>query len=232
MSTLSTETAPGLDEARRHLCLALDMDDEDDAVALAGELRPWFAVVKVGYQLLLAAGPAVISRLGDAGFDVFADLKLHDIPNTVEKGARAVGRWGVSHLTVHTAGGPDVLSAAVAGLASTAPDAVALGVTVLTSDAHAPPDLVAARADAARRAGCGGVVCAVTDLPSVGGMRAVTPGIRLAGSGADDQARVSTPGAAIAAGADLLVVGRTVSGAADRRAAAAAVATEVAQALG
>jgi len=229
---MSAGSTAGLGEARQHLCLALDTDGEDDAVALAAELQPWFAVVKVGYQLLLSAGPGVIVRLADAGFDVFADLKLHDIPNTVENGARAAGRWGVRYLTVHTAGGPDVLSAAVAGLASTASDAVALGVTVLTSDAHAPPELVAARADAARQAGCGGVVCAVTDLPAVGGMRAVTPGIRLAGGCADDQARISTPGAAIAGGADLLVVGRTVSGAQDRRGAAEAVATEVAQALG
>jgi orotidine-5'-phosphate decarboxylase len=224
--------APELEKARPHLCLALDVDSADDAVALADELRPWFAVVKVGYQLLLAAGPGVIGRLAEDGFDVFADLKLHDIPNTVEQGARAAGRWGVSYLTVHTAGGPDVLAAAVAGLASTAPAAVALGVTVLTSDAHAPPELVAARAEAARQAGCGGVVCAVSDLAAVGGMRAVTPGIRLAGADADDQARVSTPGAAIAAGADLLVVGRTVSAAQDRQSAAATVATEVAQALG
>jgi orotidine-5'-phosphate decarboxylase len=228
---MSTGTAPGLDEARRYLCLALDVDGADDAVALAAELQPWFATVKVGYQLLLSAGPEVISRLADDGFDVFADLKLHDIPNTVEKGARAAGRWGVSYLTVHTAGGPDVLSAAVGGLASTAPGSIALGVTVLTSDAHAPPELVAARADAARQAGCGGVVCAVSDLPMVGGMRAVTPGIRLAGGCADDQARVSTPAAAIAGGAQLLVLGRTVSGAVDRQAAAAAAATEVAQAL-
>jgi orotidine-5'-phosphate decarboxylase len=170
---------------------------------------------------------------------VFLDLKLHDIPTTVEKAARQVGRLGVGFVTLHAAGGVEMLRAGVEGLAAGAADAgseppIALGVTVLTSepDASAFP----ARLDAARAGGCGGVVCSVRELPAVLRLRgtppgprarshllAVVPGIRLPGGAIHDQARVGTPAEAIAAGADLLVVGRAVTGAPDPEAAAAAL---------
>src|SRR5205085_7917798 len=148
--------------------------------------------------------------------------------------ARQVGRLGVGFVTLHAAGGVDMLRAGVDGLAAGAADAgcdppVALGVTVLTSD----PDTAAfpARLDAARAGGCGGVVCSVRELPAVKSrshLLAVVPGIRLPGGATHDQARVGTPADAIAAGADLLVVGRAVTAAPDPEAAAAELLATVA----
>jgi orotidine-5'-phosphate decarboxylase len=217
-------------EVRDRLALALDVDDLAAAVALADRLHPWFGVVKVGLELFTAAGPAAVEKLARPDRRVFLDLKLHDIPTTVGKAARQVGRLGVGYVTLHAAGGVDMLRAGVDGLAAGAADAglddrpVALGVTVLTSD----PDASAfpARLDAAVAGGCGGVVCSVRELPAVkdrSRLLAVVPGIRLPGGATHDQARVGTPADAIAAGADLLVVGRAVTAAPDPEAAAAAL---------
>jgi orotidine-5'-phosphate decarboxylase len=215
---------------RDRLALALDVDDLAAAVALADRLHPWFGVVKVGLELFTAAGPAAVEKLARPDRRVFLDLKLHDIPTTVGKAARQVGRLGVSYVTMHAAGGVEMLRAGVDGLETGAADAgfddrpVALGVTVLTSD----PDASAfpARLDAAVEGRCGGVVCSVRELPVVkerSRLLAVVPGIRLPGGAAHDQARVGTPAEAIAAGADLLVVGRAVTEAPDPEAAAAAL---------
>jgi orotidine-5'-phosphate decarboxylase len=227
-------------EVRYRLALALDVDDLAAAVALADRLHPWFGVVKVGLELFTAAGPAAVEKLARPDRRVFLDLKLHDIPTTVGKAARQVGRLGVGYVTLHAAGGVDMLRAGVDGLDAGAADAgleerpVALGVTVLTSD----PDASAfpARLAAAVAGGCGGVVCSVRELPAVLHFRgtppnprersrllAVVPGIRLPGGATHDQARVGTPAEAIAAGADLLVVGRAVTAAPDPEAAAAAL---------
>ena len=216
---------PGRDQ----LVLALDVDDLAAAVALADRLHPWFGVVKVGLELFAAAGPAAVEKLAAPDRRIFLDLKLHDIPTTVGKAARQVGRLGVGYLTVHTAGGVDMLRAGVEGLEAGAADAgvdrpVALGVTVLTSD----PDASAfpARLDAAVAGGCGGVVCSVRELPVVkerSQLLSVVPGIRLPGGATHDQARVGTPADAIGAGADLLVIGRAVTAASDPEAAAAAL---------
>ena len=212
---------------RDRLALALDVDDLAAAVALADRLHPWFGVVKVGLELFAAAGPAAVEKLATPGRRIFLDLKLHDIPTTVGKAARQVGRLGVSYLTVHTAGGVDMLRAAVDGLEAGAAEAgvdrpMALGVTVLTSD----PDASAfpARLEAAVAGGCGGVVCSVRELPAVkerSRLIAVVPGIRLPGGATHDQSRVGTPAEALAAGADLLVIGRAVTAAPDPEAAAA-----------
>lgn len=217
------------DEVRDRLALALDLDDLSAAVALAERLHPWFGVVKVGLELFTAAGPAAIEKLATPGRRVFLDLKLHDIPTTVGRAARQVGRLGIGFLTLHTAGGVDMLRAGVEGLEAGAVEAgadrpVALGVTVLTSD----PDASAfpARLEAAAAGRCGGVVCSVRELPAVknrSALLAVVPGIRLPGGATHDQARVGTPAEAIAAGADLLVVGRAVTAAPDPEAAAAAL---------
>ena len=227
-------------DVRDRLALALDVEDLDAAVALADRLHAWFGVVKVGLELFTAAGPAAVEKLARADRRVFLDLKLHDIPTTVGKAARQVGRLGVGYVTLHTAGGVDMLRAGVEGLEAGAADTgaverpVALGVTVLTSD----PDASAfpARLAAAATGGCGGVVCSVRELPEVLRFRgtppnprersrllAVVPGIRLPGGAPHDQARVGTPAEAIAAGADLLVVGRAVTAAPDPEAAAAAL---------
>ena len=218
---------------RDRLALALDVDDLAAAAALAERLHQWFGVVKVGLELFTAAGPAAVEKLAAPDRRVFLDLKLHDIPTTVGKAARQVGRLGAGYVTLHTAGGVDMLRAGVDGLAAGAAEAgldrpVALGVTVLTSD----PDASAfpGRLDAAVAGGCGGVVCSVRELPAVkerSRLLAVVPGIRLPGGPSHDQARVGTPAEAIAAGADLLVIGRAVTGAPDPEAAAAALAAAV-----
>jgi orotidine-5'-phosphate decarboxylase len=224
-----TGATPPAPEVRDRLALALDVDDLAVAVALADRLRPWFGVVKVGLELFTGAGPAAVEALAAADRRVFLDLKLHDIPTTVGRAARQVGRLGVGYVTLHTAGGVDMLRAGAEGLAAGAADAgaaapVPLGVTVLTSD----PDASAfpQRLAAAVAGGCGGVVCSVRELPTVkdrSPLLAVVPGIRLPGGAAHDQARVGTPAEALAAGADLLVIGRAVTAAADPEAAAAAL---------
>jgi orotidine-5'-phosphate decarboxylase len=219
---------PAPDSVRRRLALALDVDDVAAAVKLAERLDPWFGVVKIGLELFAGAGPAAVDALAAPGRRIFLDLKLHDIPTTVEKAARQVGRLGVAYVTLHTAGGADMLRAGVVGLeagaaASGSDRPVALGVTVLTSD----PDASAfpSRLEAAVAGGCGGVVCSVRELPAVKDrpLLAVVPGIRLSGGATHDQARVGTPAEAIAAGADVLVIGRAVTGASDPEAAAAAL---------
>ena len=225
---------------RDRLALALDVDDVVEAVQLASALQPWFGIAKVGLELFSSAGPEAISTLRNAGFEVFADLKLHDIPTTVQRAARVMGALGPRYLNFHTQGGADMLRAGVEGLKEGAagaglPEPIALGVTVLTSDAAAGEGELARRATLARDAGCDGVVCAATDLPVIHEVDptlvTVVPGIRTAGSSADDQVRVATPAEAITAGASVLVVGRTVTRSDEPTRAAAAVAAEAARAL-
>jgi orotidine-5'-phosphate decarboxylase len=225
-----------IDEPRDHLALALDVGDLPAALTIAARVQPWFGVAKVGFELYAEAGPDAFEALRDKGFRVFADLKLHDIPTTVGRAARALGRRGVTFLNFHAAGGEAMVRAGVEGLAEGARDAghpppIALAVTVLTSD----PDVDARdeRMRVARDAGCAGVVCAGTDVEVARafGLRAMVPGIRLAGGAAHDQARVDTPGDAIARGADWLVIGRAVTGADDPEHAAREVTRAVAEAL-
>ena len=211
-------------DVRARLVLALDVDDLIPALRLARELAPWFGTVKVGLELYSSAGPEAITTLVDLGVDVFCDLKLHDIPNTVHRAARVIGALGARYLTLHTSGGPAMVRAGVEGLREGAAgvegaEPHALGVTVLTSDPEATPHLLHQRVAAGLDGGCHGFVCAAPDIAEVRQLapRAllVTPGIRPAGAPADDQRRVATPRQAVDAGADLLVVGRPVTGAAD-----------------
>jgi orotidine-5'-phosphate decarboxylase len=222
--------------ARERLALALDVDDLVVALRLARRMRPWFGIAKVGLELFGAAGPETVSALTVEGYRVFLDLKLHDIPTTVGRAARVLGGHGVAFATVHLQGGEAMVRAAVEGMAQGAaaaggPAPCVLGVTVLTSDADAPAELLAARAGLAAAAGCGGLVCAAADLAvtrrAAPGLTTVVPGIRPSGAGADDQARAATPGAAVAAGADILVVGRAVTAAPDPEAVAQALCAEV-----
>lgn len=224
------------DEVRNRLALVLDVDDLVEAVRLAEELQPWFGVVKVGLELFSAAGPDAVVSLADLDFAVFVDLKLCDIPTTVGRAARVLGGLGARYLTMHAFGGPVMLRAGADGLAEGAAGAglplpTALAVTILTSDDGAPPHVLGSRVRAAMSGGCGGIVCAAADVAEAKrlGPRliAAVPGIRLPGADADDQARAATPEAALAGGADLLVVGRTVTRAEDRAAAAAEIAAAV-----
>ena len=219
------DTDDGADAGvRDRLAIALDTDDLEGAVALARRLQPWFRVAKVGLELFAAAGPEAARSLAAEGFDVFLDLKLHDIPTTVARAGRVVGRLGPAYVTLHGAGGPEMLRAGADGLAEGASEAgrpppLALAVTVLTSDAGAGPDDVARRAGWAVDAGCGGVVCAASKVGEVKRIAprqvAVTPGNRPEGSGSDDHAHASTPAGALSAGSDLLVIGRAVTAAHD-----------------
>ncbi|WP_208027822.1 orotidine-5'-phosphate decarboxylase [Rhabdothermincola sediminis] len=224
------------DQVRARLALALDVDDLVEAQRLGQLLRPWFGVAKIGLELYSAAGPEAIGSLADAGFEVFVDLKLLDIPTTVHKAARVLGSLGARYLTLHARGDVPMLRAGVEGLhegaaAAGLPAPDALAVTVLTSDDSAPPHVVPHRIALAVESGCGGIVCAASDVRDAKELaprlKAVVPGIRLAGTPAHDQVRSATPAGAIAAGADLLVIGRAVTQADDPPATAAAVAAEV-----
>jgi orotidine-5'-phosphate decarboxylase len=224
-------------DPRDHLVLVLDTERLDDALAYAERMSPWFGIVKVGYELYGAAGPEAFEALHHKGFRVFADLKLHDIPTTVERGARAIGRHGVEFLNFHAVGGETMLRAGLDGLREGARDAghaqpIALAVTVLTSDANV--DALESRMQAAENSGFDGVVCGGPDIAAARAhhLRTMVPGIRLPGGDAHDQARVDTPADAIRRGADWLVVGRAVAAADDPERAAEETTRDVAAALG
>jgi orotidine-5'-phosphate decarboxylase len=206
--------------------VALDLPAADAAVALARALAPLGVRFKVGLELFARGGPEVVRAVQAVAGPVFLDLKLHDIPNTVAGAARAAAALGVGWLTVHAAAG----SAALRAAAEAAPDTVVLGVTVLTSltaadlaaqgIARPPAEQAAALAELAVDAGCRGVVCSPQEvavlrrrLPPASQL--VVPGVRPTGAAAGDQARVATPAAAFAAGADFIVVGRPVTASPD-----------------
>ena len=226
-------------EVRERLALALDVGDLSAAEAVARRLAPWFGIAKVGMELYAESGPQALDRMHELGFRVFADLKLYDIPTTVERAARALGRRGVDFLNFPAAGGEAMLRAGVAGLLEGARDAgrpepVALAVTVLTSDPRT--DNFDERLDAAADADCAGVVCSAHEIAAVRSrhphLATMVPGVRLPGGDHHDQARVATPAEAVRAGADWLVIGRAVTAATDAEAAAATVAGSIADALG
>jgi len=217
---------------RPKLAIALDVDDLIAATRLARQVSPYFGVAKVGLELFSAAGPEAIGVMQDLGMKVFLDVKLHDIPNTVNKAARVLGAFGANYLTMHARGGPDMLQAGVEGLSAGAEAAgveapVGLAVTVLTSDAGAPDHIVPRRLRMALEAGCGGIVCAAQDLSDartlVPRLVRVVPGIRPEGVSTDDQARSASPQEALDGGADLLVIGRAVTNADDPEGAAEAL---------
>lgn len=230
--------------ARDRLFVALDVASVDRARQLVSELGDTVSCYKVGLELLFGGGLEFAQGLKAAGKTVFLDMKLLDIANTVEKAAANIANLGLDYLTIH---GIDTktLDAAVRGRGNSR--LKLLAVTVLTSlekpDLEqqgirdmAPADLVAHRARLARDAGIDGIVASAQEASliraGVGpGTLIVTPGIRLAGGVAGDQVRVMTPGKAIAAGADMLVVGRPITEAADPRAAAAAFVEEIEKAL-
>ncbi len=210
------------------LMVALDMDEGDEAVRLAGEIGQDVAALKVGSQLFTRYGPDLVHQITGSGGRVFLDLKYHDIPNTVSKAVRGAVKMGVSWLTVHASGGSEMIQAAK----DAAEDAGVLAVTVLTSlDSEAMGqigwggevrDQVIRLATMAREAGADGIVCSALEVSSLrsvldDGCVLVTPGIRPVGASTDDQARVATPASAVADGADYLVVGRPIVNAPNRK---------------
>jgi len=225
------------EEIRGKLALVLDLDDLVPALRLSRDLRPWFGVAKVGLELFSAAGPDVISSLMEQGYDVFVDLKLLDIPTTVGKASRVLGAIGARDLTLHARGDADMLRAGVEGLMAGAsraglPDPYPLAVTVLTSDAGAPPHILPARVALAAETGCAGIVCAAADLKEAHQIAPrllrVVPGLRPVGTPVHDQVRAATPREALDLGADLLVIGRAVTEADDPVAAAKALVADLA----
>lgn len=224
------------ESVRQRLALALDVDDLVEAHRLAVAMRPWFGVAKIGLELFSSDGPDAIGALRELGYSVFLDLKLFDIPTTVNRSTKVLGSLGVEYLTLHALGGVDMLRAGVEGLAEGAdkaglPQPTSLAVTVLTSDDSAPPHIVPNRVRVALEGGCGGIVLAASDLQTARElaprMKRVVPGIRLAGEARHDQARAASPQEAVANGADLLVIGRAVTAAKDPLAAAASIAAAI-----
>ncbi len=211
--------------------VALDVADAAGAFALLERLGPRADFVKVGLQLFTAEGPSVVRALRERGRRVFLDLKLHDIPNTVARAAQSAAALGVDLLTLHASGGPAMMRAAREAVGSAGGPGL-LAVTVLTS--LSGPELATAwgrglltteteaerLAALAAEAGMDGVVASVHEVPGIrrrcgGGLRVLTPGIRLAGDALGDQTRVATPAHAARAGVDYLVLGRSVTAAAD-----------------
>jgi orotidine-5'-phosphate decarboxylase len=211
--------------AADRLIVALDFTAPQPALAMARRLAGLVRIVKVGSALFTAAGPTVIQRLRRLGFAVMLDLKFHDIPSTVELSCRAAARHRAVLLTVHAAGEAQMLEAAVRGARSEAarrrlPRPLVLGVTVLTSvrGASGVSSRVRQLAAKALKAGCDGVVASAQEAPALRRrfgrrLKIVCPGIRPAHARAGDQQRIVTPAAALAAGADWLVIGRPITGA-------------------
>ena len=227
--------------ARGRLIVALDVDDRDAALALAEPLAPHVAAFKVGKQLFTREGPALVRELRGTADGLFLDLKFHDIPNTVAGAVAAAADLGATLVNVHAQGGPRMIAAAAEALRGTRTKLLA--VTVLTSldDADLERTGLAGPAEAAvvrlaalaRDAGADGVVASPREIHAIRqacgpDFLVVTPGIRPADAASDDQARVATPSAAVAAGADYIVVGRPITRAPDPAAAAAAVVREIA----
>jgi orotidine-5'-phosphate decarboxylase len=227
---------------RDRMIVALDVPSVADARVMATRIGAQASFYKIGMELVYGGGLDLVRALADEGKKVFLDLKLHDIPHTVEKAARQVSKLGATFLTVHAY--PQTMKAALAGVAGTSTRI--LGVTVMTSMTDADlaeagyalgvAETVARRADQARAIGIAGLILSPHEVAA---MRArvgrdlllVTPGVRPAGAALGDQKRVATPAGAIGDGADALVVGRPVTEAPDPARAAAAIVAEIEAAL-
>ena len=216
--------------SQNKIIVALDFPDAASALALVDRLDPALCRLKVGKELFTVAGPDLVRALVARGYEVFLDLKFHDIPNTVAAACRAAAGLGVWMMNVHAAGGRRMMQAAREALAELPQRPLLIGVTVLTSMsaedlaetgiAAAPADQVMRLASLTQACGLDGVVCSAQEAALLRqrlgeDFRLVTPGIRPAGSEAGDQRRVMTPTQAIAAGATDLVIGRPITAAAD-----------------
>src|SRR5579864_8626258 len=231
-----------MNQEQERLIVALDVSTADQARQIVRALGNTVSNYKIGKQLFTAEGPAIVRELLQSGLKIFIDLKFHDIPNTVAGAVTSACELGVSMLTVHASGGRKMLQAAVEAAHSSATKPMVLAVTVLTSlkdDELAEigvsgrvPDQVLRLAALARNCGCDGVIASPNEARQLrnelgSGFAIVTPGVRPAGAAAGDQARVSTPGQAIALGASHIVVGRPITEAADPAAAARSILEEI-----
>ncbi|MBV2205400.1 MAG: orotidine-5'-phosphate decarboxylase [Pseudomonas sp.] len=224
------------------IIVALDFPSQDAALALAQQLDPALCRVKVGKELFTRCGPAVVEALRARGFEVFLDLKFHDIPNTTAMAVKAAAELGVWMVNVHCSGGLRMMASCRETLDKIGgPAPLLIGVTVLTSMEQAdladlgldiaPQEQVLRLAGLAARAGLDGLVCSAQEAQPLKAqypqLQLVTPGIRPAGSAQDDQRRILTPAQAMAAGSDYLVIGRPIAQAADPAQALAAVVAEL-----
>jgi orotidine-5'-phosphate decarboxylase len=223
------------------LCVALDFPSRDEIRSAARRFGAKAGWLKVGLEAFVAEGPRIVSEVSETGARVFLDLKLHDIPTTVARAVAAAARSGAAMVNVHALGGREMLAAARES-ASAAPTVKLVAVTLLTSlDARSladlpiaghPEGIVRRLATLAKDCGLDGVICAPRDVSAVksaggSGFLAVVPGVRPAGSASLDQKRVATPAEALREGADLLVVGRPLTAAADPDAALESLLAEI-----
>lgn len=235
-----------LEEARKRLIVALDVPDAASAGALVSRMEDTCQWFKVGLELFIAAGPAVLEPILKRGHSIFLDLKFHDIPNTVAGAVRSAASLGVRMMTVHAAGGPAMLAAARAALEGLPDPPELLAVTVLTSMDSAQQDAVgldrspASQVELLARMGLSegyrGFVCSPQEVAALRALTGpdgvlVVPGIRPTGSGPGDQKRIATPAEALRSGASFLVVGRPITQTPDPAVAAEAILEEMAQAL-
>jgi len=227
------------------IIVSLDFETREEALALARVLEPKHCRVKVGKELFTRCGPAVVEELRGLGFDVFLDLKFHDIPHTVARACTAAAALGVWMLNVHASGGRAMLEAAREAVDASERPPLLVAVTVLTSlsaqDLHElgvaadPEEQVLRLARLARAAGLDGVVCSAREAQQLrlvcgSDFALVTPGIRPAGAASGDQKRIVTPGDAVRIGSDYLVIGRPVTRAPDPLQALIAIEEEIRQA--
>ena len=224
------------------IIVALDFPTQDAAKQLYSKLDPDRCKVKVGKELFTSAGPDLVRDLVDSGFDVFLDLKFHDIPNTVAKACKAAAELGVWMMNVHALGGRAMMEAAREGLESKSKRPLLIAVTILTSHSESQlqeigltdkiPDQVKRLAALAQSSGLDGVVCSPQEVGMLREMHdesfcLVTPGIRPQGSDKGDQNRIMTPRQAVELGASYLVIGRPITQAPDPMAALAAIENEL-----
>jgi orotidine-5'-phosphate decarboxylase len=222
--------------------VALDFPAADAALAFARRVSPSVCRLKIGKELFTAAGPALVETLSKQGFAIFLDLKFHDIPNTVASASRAAANLGVWMINVHASGGRAMMAAAREAVGSSADRPKLIAVTLLTSMGAREIDEIGLIGDApavvgrlarlAQASGLDGAVCSAQEAALLrrdcgDSFCLVTPGIRPAAAAADDQQRIMTPAAAVAAGADYLVIGRPITQAADPAAALAAINLEI-----
>ena len=232
---------------RNPIILALDVATSEQALPLARQLAPLLGAIKIGSELFTASGPEIVRQMRDLGLNVFLDLKFHDIPNTVSKAVASAVQLDVQMLTIHTGGGSEMMKAAelsakenAAKLGKNPP--LVLGVTILTSLEEADLPQIGFGGNAvenavrlarlSQAAGLRGVVASPLEIAPIreacgSELVILTPGIRPAGSDAGDQRRTMTPREAIRAGADYIVVGRPITGAADARSAARRILDEM-----
>ncbi len=235
--------SPPMSACQTPIIVALDFPTRDTALALAARLDPALCRVKVGKELFTRCGPEIVGALADQGFEVFLDLKFHDIPNTTAMAVKAAAEMGVWMVNVHCSGGLRMMAACretLDGLSGAKP--LLIGVTVLTSMEREdlagigldlePQAQVLRLAGLAAQAGLDGLVCSAQEARALKiahpALQLVTPGIRPAGSAQDDQRRILTPRQALEVGSDYLVIGRPISQAADPAQALAAVVAELA----